>query len=116
MNHDIDVIRKLQTRINEALTEQPEAQRASNYSDYLPDHSPQLLTRLMTVAQQGGIAGVEAALDEFDHLKASEDLVRMQKVLIKFLTHHPAPALLGLSIPTLSERANWKTLPSKRSL
>ena len=62
----------------------------------------------------GGSEGIEAALDEFDRLAATEDSVRMQHALMVFLTQHTATAQLGLRIPSLEERSYWKVLPSKR--
>jgi|SRR5215475_12816745 len=111
---DVTRVQELQERINSALRQTPEARVASDFSDYKPDHSPELVQDLMQAAEQGGEEGVKAALDEFDRLSQSEDRLRMQHALMLFLTHHPAVSELGLRVPSLRERSPWKVLPSKR--
>ncbi len=98
----------LQRRIDAALRETPEEQAESRFSDYA-DSAFDLTQRLMAAARKGG---AEAALDEFDRLKETEDLGRLRRALQEFLTHDPAAA--GLRIPSLEERAPWKVLPSRR--
>lgn len=116
MNEDeIARVEKLQARINSALTERPEDLSGSRYSDYLPDHTPEIVERLMRAALPGNLTGVEAAMNEFNHLAMNEDRLRMQRALMLFMTHHPAIAELGLQIPSLEERGAWKTLPRQRN-
>ncbi len=111
---DVGRIRELQERINAALRETPEDLRSSDFSDYKPDHTPALLDELTQAAELGGIAGIEAALDEFERLMKREDPNRMRHALMLFLMHHPDSGELGLRIPSLEERNPWKVLPSKR--
>ena len=105
---------RLQERINEALREDLEATAESDFSEYIPDTATPLTQRLAQVAQQRGIEGMEAALDEFDRLRQSEDLARLQHALMLFLSEHPAATQLGLRIPPLAERNPSQILPSKR--
>jgi hypothetical protein len=105
---------RLQERINEALREDLEATAESDFSEYMPDTATPLTERLAQVAQQRGVEGMEAALDEFDRLKRSEDLARLQHALMLFLSEHPAATQLGLRIPPLAERNPSQILPSKR--
>ena len=106
---------RLQERINKALREDLEATAESDFSEYIPDTATSLTRRLtQAAAQQRGIEGMEAALDEFDRLKQSEDLARLQHALLLFLTQHPAATQLGLRIPPLGERNPSQILPSKR--
>lgn len=111
---DVADIPRLQERIDSALKETPEDRRASNFSDYMPDHSPALVQELMLAAEPGGTEGIEAALDKFHELAQKEDVLRMKHALMLFLMHHPAVSELGLRIPGLEERSPWKVLPSKR--
>ena len=105
---------RLQERINQALREDLEATAESDFSEYIPDTATPLTERLAQVAQQRGVEGMEAALDEFDRLKQSEDLARLQHALMLFLSEHPAATQLGLRIPPLAERNPSQILPSKR--
>ena len=105
---------RLQERINEALREDLEATAESDFSEYIPDTATPLTQRLAMVAQQKGVEGMEAALDEFDRLKQSEDLARLQHALMLFLSEHPAATELGLRVPPLAERNPSQILPSKR--
>ena len=105
---------RLQERINEALREDLEATAESSFSEYMPDTATPLTQRLTQAAQQKGVEGMEAALDEFDRLKQSEDLARLQHALMLFLSEHPAATELGLRIPPLAERNPSQILPSKR--
>ena len=105
---------RLQERINEALREDLEATAESDFSEYMPDTATPLTERLARVAQQRGVEGMEAALDEFDRLKQSEDLARLQHALMLFLSEHPAATQLGLRIPPLAERNPSQILPSQR--
>jgi hypothetical protein len=107
-------VASLQKRINEALHEDLEATAESDFSEYMPDTTTPLTQRLSQAAQQRGIEGMEAALDEFDRLKQSEDLARLQHALMLFLSEHPAATELGLRIPPLAERNPSQILPSKR--
>jgi hypothetical protein len=107
-------VARLQRRINEALHEDLEATAESNFSEYMPDSATPLTERLVQAAQQRGVEGMEAALDEFDRLKQSEDLARLQHALMLFLSEHPAATELGLRIPPLAERNPSQILPSKR--
>ncbi|MGH9971652.1 MAG: hypothetical protein ACREBG_28185 [Pyrinomonadaceae bacterium] len=107
-------IQKLQERINSALKETPEERKSSDFSDYKPDHTPALVQELMRASESGGAEGIEAALDAFDRLAQTEDVLRMKHALMLFLMHDPAVARLGLRIPSLEERSPWKVLPSKR--
>lgn len=105
---------RLQERINEALREDLGATAESDFSEYMPDTATPLTQRLAQAAQQRGVEGMEAALDEFDRLKQSEDLARLQHALMLFLSEHPAATQLGLRIPPLAERNPSQILPSKR--
>jgi hypothetical protein len=107
-------VARLQERINDALREDLEATAESDFSEYMPDTATPLTQRLIQAAQQRGIEGMEAALDEFDRLKQSEDLARLQHALMLFLSEHPAATQLGLRIPPLAERNPSQILPSKR--
>ena len=107
-------VAKVQERINEALHEDLEATAESSFSEYMPDTATPLTEQLARAAQQKGVEGMEAALDEFDRLKQSEDLARLQHALMLFLSEHPAATELGLRIPPLAERNPSQILPSKR--
>ena len=107
-------IRRLQERLDEALRDDVEARGKSNFSDYIPAASTSVTDRLHRIAQDKGIEGLEAALDEFERLRHEEDLPRLQHALMVFLSQHPAAAQLGLRIQPLAERGPSLTLPSKR--
>lgn len=96
-----------QRRIDAALRELPE-ESAGGFSDYR-DTAIGLTRLLMAAARRGG---VDAALDELDRLRGSEDPGRLRRALQEFVTHDPAAA--GLRVPPLEERAPWKTRPSRR--
>jgi hypothetical protein len=66
----------------------------------------------MRSAQSGGLAGIRAALREFDRLAKAEHPLRIRRALMIFLVHHPDVGRLGLRIPSLEERAPWMTPPS----
>ncbi len=101
---------RLQARINAALQETREETPASRFSPYLQD-SGGVVASMMEAARDGG---VEAALDLFDRLRASEDLGLLRHALMRFLVEHPAAGKLGLRIPSLIERAPWMAAPSNR--
>jgi hypothetical protein len=110
-------VRRLQERIAAALREDVEATRESDFSEYMPDASTPLTDLLARAAQAGGgegIKSIEAALDEFERLAASEDLPRLQHALMVFLSQHPAATQLGLRVPPLSERSPSQVLPNRR--
>ena len=111
---DVTLIQKLQARIDAALHEDVAAIAKSDFSDYIPNSSSGLTRRLMQAAQSGGLAGINAALDEFERLAEREDLPRLQHALMIFLTQHPAVAEFGLRVPSLAERSPSQILPSKR--
>jgi uncharacterized Zn finger protein len=106
-------VRRLQERINDALREDVEARKRSNFSEYIPDASTPQTRLLLQAAQNKGIEGLEAALDEFERLREHEDLPRLQHALMVFLSQHPAAAELGLRIPPLAERSPSLIVPSK---
>ena len=97
-----------QQRIDSALRELPEESATNRFSDYR-DTAIDITRRLMAAARQGG---VDAALDEFDRLRESEDHGRLRRALQEFVTHDPAAA--GLQVPPLEERAPWKVRPSRK--
>ena len=107
-------IGRLQQRLDEALRDDVEARQESDFSDYVPAASTSVTQRLHQAAQDKGIEGLEAALDEFDRLRDQVDLPRLQHALMVFLSQHPAAARLGLRIQSLAERGPSLTLPSKR--
>jgi hypothetical protein len=108
-------VRELQERIDAALRETPEDRAASTFSDYLPGPATRLGRLLAQAAAPGGTAGLTAALDEFDRLRASgEDPLALQRALSILITHHPEAARLGLSVPDLADRAPWAAVPSRR--
>ena len=109
-------IQRLQDRINSALKETPEDRRSSKFSDYRPDHTPELVQELVQAAEAGGVDGIDAALNRFQELARNEDVLRIKHALMLFLMHYPAVSEQGLKIPSLEERSPWKTLPSKRKL
>jgi hypothetical protein len=104
----------LQQRIDDALRETQNDFAESTYSDYA-DSRADLTQRLYERALPGQdeAAKVEAVLDEFETLMASEDKRRAQRALASFVTHHPAAARLGLRVPDLEQRAGWKARPSR---
>jgi len=104
----------LQKRIDSLLKQTPDMQRKTRFADYRPDHTPEIVQKLMQAATPGGTKGVEAALNEFDRLAVKEDIGRMQHALMLFLMHDSAANELGLRIPPLEQRSVWKTLPGKR--
>ena len=106
---------ELQERINDALQQTPEDFARSTFSGYL-DTAADLTGRLYgrAVSASDAEAAVEAALDEYDALAASEDNRRARQALMEFLTHHPAAAELGLRVPDLAQRAPWMVRPSRR--
>jgi hypothetical protein len=106
-------VRQVQQRIDAALASGPADLSVGPYSDYLPDHTPALVEYLMRAAKPGGLAGIKAALREFDRLAETEHPLRIKQALMIFLTHHPEAARLGLRIPPLDERAPWMTRPSE---
>jgi hypothetical protein len=106
--------RELQQRIDAGLRSDPGDRSGSRFSEYT-DSASDLLDRLTTVAASDGVEGVRAALAEFDRLRASEDLPRLQHALMQFLVHHPAAVSLGLRVPSVEERSPWAVLPAKRS-
>jgi hypothetical protein len=106
---------ELQERINHALQQTPEEFARSAFSDYL-DTATDLTRRLYkrAVSSNDPETAVEAALDEYDALAASEDNRRARHALMEFVTHHPAAAELGLRVPDLAQRAPWMVRPSRR--
>ncbi len=108
-------LQKIQNRVNKALLESPEDFKRSSFSEYLPDDSWKISDGFQAIAAGRDLEGLEAALDEFDRLTESEDdKVRLQHALMVFLASNQAFSLYGLRIPSLRERSEWKTLPSRK--
>jgi hypothetical protein len=107
-------VTELQRRIDALLAESPEERSRSRFSDYLPRRDSLSRRLAQTAATASGAAGIAMALDECERLAAVEDRLAVQRALAIFLTHHPAVARLGLRVPSLAERAPWKTGPSRR--
>lgn len=105
--------RALQSRIREMLRETPEEAGGRRFTPFMVTAGPDYESRLAQAAAQGGIEGIEAALDEFDRLAPQADRGRLRYALMIFLTHHPDVARLGLSIPPLEERSPWKLRSSR---
>jgi hypothetical protein len=105
----------LQERIDHALHQTPEEFARSTFSDYA-DTATDLTQRLYRCAVSAGDAetAVEAALDEYENLASTEDIVRARRALMEFVTHHPASAKLGLRVPDLADRSSWMARPSRR--
>lgn len=95
---------ELQRRVDAMLRETPEEEEAELFSDYA-EPADDLTQRLMEAARGGG---VEGALDEFDRLRGSEKVRRLQRALMEFITHDPLASEAGLQVPPLEERAAWK--------
>jgi hypothetical protein len=117
-------VKKLQERINSALSESPQDAVASKFSPYVLDEQSQAVVGQevdvggqleQAASAAGGLEGIETALDEFDRLAQSVDGGRLRHALMVFLTHHPEAIKLGLRIPTLEERSPWKVMPGKKS-
>jgi hypothetical protein len=104
----------LTQRIQAALRETPEMRSRSKFSEYAPRVAASLRARLDQAAESGGIGGVEAALDEFDRMDATEDPLALRHALQLFITHNRHALALGLEVPPLAERAPWMTIPSRR--
>ena len=113
---NVERIRKVQNRINEALRESPPHDtQTTKFSEYLDADWPDLEDRFERAATlRGGIEGVEAALDEFDRMYAKENRGRLRHAFMVFMTHNKHVAELGLRTPSLEERSSWKLLSSKR--
>lgn len=114
--NDIDAMRlsALQQRIDDALHEDVARAGTSTFSEYAPAGAAELETVLMRAASGGGIAGLEALLDQAAMLAKLEDAGRLRYALSVVLTHLPIVAELGLRLPSLAERAPWKAAPSNR--
>ena len=95
---------ELQSRVDQALRETPEEEEAELFSDYA-EPADDLTQKLMDAARA---RGVEAALDEFDRLRGSAKIRRLQRALMEFITHDPLAYEAGLHVPPLEERAAWK--------
>jgi hypothetical protein len=107
-------MRTLTLRVQAALRETPQMRARSRFSEYAPRAAAPLRERLERAADAGGIEGIEAALDEFDRMNASEDPLALRHALQLFLTHNRHAVALGLQVPPLAERAPWMTTPSRR--
>jgi hypothetical protein len=101
-------IEELQRRIDAALLSDPAAPRT--FSEYR-DSADDLIDRLWSAARDGG---VQAALDEFDRLRGSEDPRRLQHALTQFVAHYPEASKAGLRVPPLETRDPWAVRPSTR--
>lgn len=88
---------RLQARIDAAIA-------GLRYSPYLNTYGADLQRRFEHAAAEGGLEGVERALDEFDMVSASEDPARARYALYLTLLHHPGLEQLGLSVPKTPER------------
>lgn len=97
---------ELQQRIDAALRETPEqfaATVTTDYEDPVADLTRRFYHRAMSLDDA---AAVEAALEEFESMQESEGR-RARRALAQFVTHHPAPARLGLRVPDLEARSPW---------
>jgi hypothetical protein len=107
-------LRKLQDRIDAALSVTREDLAASDFSEYLAGSRSPLLEQLMRAAHSGWIAGLEAGLDEYDRRAPSVDPLEARRELRLFLLNYPDAHSLGLTVPPLAERSPWQVLPSRR--
>jgi hypothetical protein len=116
MDQDADAgrIARLQQRIDEALAETPAMRKASTFSDYDPSRTDRFDELFAEAARDGGLAGLERALDAVDEAARSADPLALRRDLHVFLAGHADAARLGLRTPSLPARSPWKTLPSKR--
>lgn len=105
---------RLQQRIDAALAETPAMRKSSTFSDYDPTRGERFDALFADASREGGVTGLERALDAFDAAARTADPLALRHDLMVFLTHHPDMARLGLHVPSLGERSPWKTLPSKR--
>lgn len=106
---------ELQERIDQALHETPDSFAASSYSDYTGT-ATELTQRLFerAVSATDAETAVEAALEEYLALAATQDNARARRALMEFVTHHPAAVELGLRVPDLMDRSPWKARSSHR--
>ena len=109
-----DRVARLQQRIDDALAETPAMRRGSTFSDYDPGETDRFVGSFADAAAEGGIEGLERALDAFDEAARAADPLAIRRDLMVFLARHPDVARLGLRLPSLGTRSPWKTLPSKR--
>jgi hypothetical protein len=106
-------IQVLQARIDAALSESPEARSKSRFSPYLVVENSDLESEILEASKIGGLDGMEAVMDKFEELAASEDGGRVRYELMRFLAHDPTAAKFGLRIPSLEQRSAWKIAPSR---
>jgi hypothetical protein len=105
---------RLQERIDAALAETPAMRTGSTFSDYDPTRTDRFDALFAHASREGGVAGLERALDAFDDAARTADPLALRRDLMVFLARHQDVARLGLRIPSLGTRSPWKTLPSKR--
>lgn len=107
-------LQNIQERVDKALKQFPEDVELSDFSEYMPDHTPEIIRELEQAAREGGLEGIEAAMDQFGRLEKVEDKVRLQYALTIFLSNDADFSANGLRLPSLEERSSWKILPSRR--
>ncbi|HEX7317612.1 MAG TPA: hypothetical protein VF297_27165 [Pyrinomonadaceae bacterium] len=112
-------VRALQRRVDALLREMPADRSASRFSPYMFDEgeaekSAGLAAEVMAAGSAGGMDGLEASVTKFEELTAREDKGRVRYELMRFLSHHPDAARLGLRLPGTEERSAWKVTPSDR--
>jgi hypothetical protein len=103
-------VERLNERLRQALRERPAERARSTFSPYRPDNDD-LSYRLAEAAEGGGEEGLERMLDTYDQLAAQEDPVALRHALMVALTHFPGLSGIGVSTPSLEERAPWKIAP-----
>jgi hypothetical protein len=90
----------LQRRIEAILADRPDDVRMPRYSDYAVG-ADDLTAQLMEAARARGVGG---ALDAFERLRGSEDVRRLRRALMEFVTHDPAAVELGLRVPWIEPK------------
>ena len=110
----LERIRSIQSRIDAALHEPADAAGRSGFSSYIPGGSTDLQSALWTKPAAGAVEDLEEILDRYEQLIHTADPGRLRHALTVVLTHHPAVAGLGLTLPSLEQRTPWKIAPSKR--
>jgi hypothetical protein len=88
--------RQLQSRMDEALVNPDTGKPWLKYSPYLSSVGIHLQERLEAAAKEGGL---EAMLDEYDRLNATEDPAHLRMALTTVLHHYLEAEELGVRLP-----------------